>query len=313
MSFRRAARAALLALVATLAVSATALGATTTLGPSDLSPAGASSSGVALTDSFLVNLGDSSGSFVVTTAGTITTLRIAAPTGGVAKLVVVRFAGFPDVEVVSSTFGMTYTAGLNTFSTSLAVEPGDLVGLVVAPGSDLLISAADPGASARGAGSLAIPGQIVTTTFLPGIAMYNVDEELAPIPAPVVGGLSASSGSTAGGETLTITGASFSAGSAVTFGGVPAMSTVVDRYDRITVVAPPHAPGPVEVRVTTPSGTSASVSAGAYTYVAPTAPPVPATTPATAAATAKPVAPAKKPAAKKKPAKRKKKKPARRG
>jgi hypothetical protein len=195
----------------------------------------------------------------------------------------VRPAGFPDVEVVSSTTGVTYTAGLNTFSTSLAVEPGDFVGLVVAPGSDFLIAAADPSASAMGAPSLAIPGNIVTTTPLPGIAMYNVDEELSAFPPPVVGGLSAPSGSTAGGDTLTITGASFSAGSTVTFGGVPATSVVV----------------------ATPSGTSASVSAGIYTYVAPPAPLVPVTTPAAATSPAKPVAPAKKPAAKKKPARKK--------
>ncbi len=56
----------------------------------------------------------------------------------------------------------------------------------------------------------------------------------------------------------------FDPGSTVTFGGVPALRVTVHGWSRLTVLAPPHAPGAVDVVVTTPSETT--TVAGGFTY-----------------------------------------------
>ncbi len=64
---------------------------------------------------------------------------------------------------------------------------------------------------------------------------------------------------------MTITGSGFSGASAVTFGTVPAQSFTVDSSTEITAVSPAGS-GTVDVRVTTPVGTSASSAADQFTY-----------------------------------------------
>ena len=75
---------------------------------------------------------------------------------------------------------------------------------------------------------------------------------------PAVGGLAPSSGPTAGGTTVTITGAHFTHAKAVRFGSTAATSFVVDSPTEITAVAPAGT-GRVRVTVTTWAGTSGSV------------------------------------------------------
>lgn len=77
--------------------------------------------------------------------------------------------------------------------------------------------------------------------------------------------LSPVSGSTAGGDTVTITGTGLSTATSVSFGANSAVPTVVSD-NQITVVAPAGAAGPVGVSVTTAGGTNNGLS---YTYVAP--------------------------------------------
>lgn len=98
----------------------------------------------------------------------------------------------------------------------------------------------------------------------------------AAVPTPTVTGLSPASGPTAGGTTVTIAGTNFVAPAAVVFGGTPATGVSVVNPAAITCVAPAHAAGAVDVRVTTSGGTSAISAAARYTYVAPT--PVPTVT-----------------------------------
>jgi len=87
-----------------------------------------------------------------------------------------------------------------------------------------------------------------------------------PVPAPAVTAVSPVSGSTAGGTTVTLTGAHFTGATSVKFGGVAGTSLSVASDGKLTVKAPAHAAGAVNVVVTTPSGTS---SAKTFTYVAP--------------------------------------------
>ncbi len=90
-----------------------------------------------------------------------------------------------------------------------------------------------------------------------------------PIPFYYVGApfkqtLSPASGSTAGGETITINGTGFSSATSVSFGANSAVPTVVSD-SRLTVTAPAGAAGSVGVSVTTAGGTNNGLS---YTYVA---------------------------------------------
>jgi hypothetical protein len=71
----------------------------------------------------------------------------------------------------------------------------------------------------------------------------------------------------AGGTTVTITGTNFVTGATVLFGTTAASSPTVNSATKITVHAPAHAAGAVDVRVTTPGGTSAPVLADHYRYL----------------------------------------------
>ena len=91
--------------------------------------------------------------------------------------------------------------------------------------------------------------------------------------APTVTGLGATSGSTAGGTSVTITGTGFTGASTVLFGTIPAFFTV-NSATSITATAPSQAAGTVDVTVTTPSGASATSSSDEFTYSAASAPSV---------------------------------------
>jgi choice-of-anchor C domain-containing protein len=85
---------------------------------------------------------------------------------------------------------------------------------------------------------------------------------------PAVTGLSPSSGPTAGGTTVTISGSGFTGATAVGFGGVPATSFTVVSDTEIQATAPAEAAGTVNVSVITPAGGSAQVTADQYSYSA---------------------------------------------
>jgi len=92
---------------------------------------------------------------------------------------------------------------------------------------------------------------------------------------PVVTDVEPNGGLTTGGTAVVITGTQFAGATAVTFGGTAATAFHVDSDTQITVTAPAHAAGSVQVRVTTTGGSSPDTSADDYAYVA--APPTTAT------------------------------------
>ncbi|GAA3048724.1 hypothetical protein GCM10010464_11220 [Pseudonocardia yunnanensis] len=73
---------------------------------------------------------------------------------------------------------------------------------------------------------------------------------------PIVSSVVPSSGPTTGGTVVTITGSGFTGATAVTFGGTPATSFMVNSATQITATTPVHAAGTAPVVVTTPSGSS---------------------------------------------------------
>jgi uncharacterized protein YhjY with autotransporter beta-barrel domain len=99
------------------------------------------------------------------------------------------------------------------------------------------------------------------------IALAQVTSERVP-QLPTVTLLSPTSGSAAGGASVTLTGTNFTGATGVSFGGTPSSSFTVDSATSITAAAPAHAVGPVDVTVTTAAGTSDTAGTGDdFTYL----------------------------------------------
>src|SRR5262249_8094737 len=101
-------------------------------------------------------------------------------------------------------------------------------------------------------------------------------------PAPSVSGVSPGSGPTTVSTPVTITGTNFNGTTDVFFGDTPAVAFRILSDTEISALAPPPAaPGPVDVKVTTFSGTSATSSADRFTYTEAPRPAVTSISPAT--------------------------------
>jgi hypothetical protein len=81
---------------------------------------------------------------------------------------------------------------------------------------------------------------------------------------PTVTALSPTSGPAGGGTVVTITGTNLTGATAVEFGSTPATDVTVDSSTQLTAVSPPGT-GTVDVKVTTPNGTSCQHAQ--YTYI----------------------------------------------
>ncbi len=104
---------------------------------------------------------------------------------------------------------------------------------------------------------------IVTTAG--GESLATEDSVFEYIAGPIVTGLSPNSGRP--GTLVTVSGSGFSGATSVNFGGV-ALTPSVFNDSQLTVAAPTFAVGSVvNVRVTTPSGTSIATNADRFTYL----------------------------------------------
>jgi hypothetical protein len=88
-------------------------------------------------------------------------------------------------------------------------------------------------------------------------------------PVPAVLSVSPATGPVAGGTVVTITGTGFTGATAVKFDTADATSYTVNSATQITATAPAGSAGTIDVRVTTPGGTSPATSADVYTYTGP--------------------------------------------
>jgi len=77
--------------------------------------------------------------------------------------------------------------------------------------------------------------------------------------------LDPTSGSTAGGESVTLGGTGFKAGATVHFANAPALEVAVASPSKITAITPAHAAEKVDVKVTNPGGSSDTLRGG-YAY-----------------------------------------------
>ncbi len=99
-------------------------------------------------------------------------------------------------------------------------------------------------------------------------AVFPAGFEFIESTGPLISGIEPATGSTEGGDQVTITGAGFLNGASVTFDGVAATDIVVDPPARIQCKTPPHAPGAVDVTVTNPDSQSDTLEGG-FTYQVP--------------------------------------------
>ena len=98
-----------------------------------------------------------------------------------------------------------------------------------------------------------------------GTSATSAADQFTYTVAPAVTSLSPTSGPTAGGTLVTITGTSFTGATAVDFGTTAATNLTVVNSTEITADSPAGT-GTVDVTVTTPVGTSATSTADKFTY-----------------------------------------------
>ena len=110
----------------------------------------------------------------------------------------------------------------------------------------------------------------VTVTTPGGTSATSAADQFTYLPVPVVEGLSPAIGPLAGGVTVTVFGSGFTGATEVTFGGAPPVTRLDVLSDtQLTVTSPAQLnPGAVDVRVTTPGGTSVTSAADQFTYPA---------------------------------------------
>jgi len=89
---------------------------------------------------------------------------------------------------------------------------------------------------------------------------------------PAVTFITPNAGPVGGGTAVTITGTNLAGATAVTFGSAPATGVTVLDAAHVRATAPARSAGPVDIKVTTPSGTTAAVAADRYYYGTPPAP-----------------------------------------
>jgi hypothetical protein len=223
--------------------------------------------GTNLAGATAVNFGDKLGTI---TANTPTSVTVTAPAGaGLAPVHVTTNAGSsndlayfyvssPAITSVSATSGPT--AGGNTvtihgFGLSTATNV-DFGGNSATPTvvSDSQLTVAVP------AGSAGTVGLTVTTAG--GSAAGPAYTYVEP---PTIVSLTPTSGSTAGGTAVTITGTDLTRTTQVTFDGTPANFLAINSTT-VAAFTPPGAAGAVDVVVTTTGGSA--TAAGGYTYIA---------------------------------------------
>ena len=218
-------------------------------------------------------------------AGSGDTWTVTAPAGSGTVPVVVTLNGGRTAAAGSFTYvgapvitGITPSSGPAAGGTSVTLSGAALTGAtsVTFDGTaassftvidDTTITATTP-ANTPGPADVAVTTGGGTTTSTGAFTFIG---------APVITGVTPSSGPAAGGTSVTISGALLTGATSVTIGGIPATSVTVVDDTTITATTPANTPGPADVAVTTGGGTT--TSAGAFIYTSPPQPLTPSSPP----------------------------------
>jgi hypothetical protein len=158
------------------------------------------------------------------------------------------------------TGGTSVTITGANLTAATAVRFGANAAAVFTVDSDTRIFATSPAGSA---------GTVdITVTTAGGTSVASPADTFIYVAVPSVTGVAPSSGPTAGGTTVTITGTGFTDATAVRFGGAAAGFTV-NSDTGITATSPAGLAGEVDITVVTAGGTSATNSFDRFSYVEP--------------------------------------------
>jgi hypothetical protein len=167
----------------------------------------------------------------------------------------------PTVSGVSPSGGPTaggtsVTISGSGFSDATAVYFGGQAAANFTVNSDGSITAVSPAGSAGPVDVTVVNGS--------GTSATSSADQFTYVAAPVIMGISPSSGPTAGGTAVSISGSHLTGATAVYFGGTAASFTV-NSDNSITVVSPAGS-GTVDITIVTPDGTSTIVPWDLFTY-----------------------------------------------
>jgi hypothetical protein len=216
------------------------------------------------------------------TAVTATTVQAVAPAGsGTVDVTVTTPAGTSatsaadDFAYVSATpvvTAVTPPSGPTTGGTFVTISGTNLgFATTVDFGATAAIVTSDAPTSITALSPAGTGTVNITVTTPAGTSATSAADDFAygatPTAAPTITAISPSSGTTAGGTKVTITGTNLLYVTAVEFGTKRAFYTDVTATS-IVAISPPGA-GSAAISVTTPAGTSAAVGADTFKYVAP--------------------------------------------
>ena len=161
---------------------------------------------------------------------------------------------------------MTPDDGATAGGDSVTIAGYNLTGATVAFGGTAAASTVVTSAYQLTSVTQAASAGAVTVAVTNGSGTRSLSTSFTFHDPPTLSSLTPTSGTTAGGTSVTLTGTNLSGTSAVTFGGTAA--TVISASSTTTVVSTPaHSAGLVDVVVTTPGGSSTLTNA--FTYATP--------------------------------------------
>ncbi|HET7510640.1 MAG TPA: IPT/TIG domain-containing protein [Solirubrobacterales bacterium] len=200
--------------------------------------------------------------------GAIVRWRVQGAKGGPFYLRVLHPNGKGAYEAAGTSLpAIPASEGLQTFSTNLPIQAGDLIGIDPTNASDEIGFSTAAGASYAAIFPTPFDGSIVAPSETFSGEEIELSAEVQP--APEVTLVSPPAGPITGGALVTITGKNLSNASAVEFGSTPAASFTVDSDTEITATAPRGArPGKVDVTVKTIAGKNANTRFDDYVYQA---------------------------------------------
>ncbi|MCI0342028.1 MAG: IPT/TIG domain-containing protein [Planctomycetales bacterium] len=232
-----------------------------------------------------VAVGGAAATSVVIVSGTSATAVTPAGSAGPANVTLTN----PDGQAATLANGFTYVLVTPPAPTLTAVSPtsGPIAGgqTVTLTGTGFQTGASvtfggTPATSVTvlSASSLTCVSPATGTPGAVNVTITNPDTQSATLtngytyvaPAPTLTAISPTSGPTAGGTAVTLTGTGFLSGATVTIGGAAATTVTVVSATTITATSPAGTAGPANVVVTNVDSQSATL-AGGFTYVAPPA------------------------------------------
>jgi hypothetical protein len=198
--------------------------------------------------------------------GAIVRWRIQGASGGPFYLRVLHPNGKGAFEASGTSLpAIPADEALQTFSTNIKVQAGDLIGIDPTKGTDKIGIAETSGASYASIFPTPFDGSVVPPSEMFSGKEIELSAEIQP--APEITAIAPNFGPITGNTAVTITGKNLGGATAVLFGTVPATNVTVGSDTEITATAPRGAaPGKVDVSVTTLAGDNADTRYDDYVY-----------------------------------------------